>query len=321
MNGFDQTIGGLPLGLPLSRRCPDTRHCFWLCGCSRWECSTAGAIGEISGIGGIRPGKAFNPGDLLDAGQRVEHLHEMHGLSERGCRRSDKGNPHAENDRIVRQGEIDEDNINDEDNPEEFGPMKPDEEAYCREQAGLFRGSDRAVVTHLNGTCLGDITLGNLAKLREIAGDVIDVVCGTGFGTRESTFCSRSTNDGIHKNTSWKTFKYSCGAIESFLPDIIDSGFDIINPVQCSAKGMEAKILKERHGDRITFWGGGVNTQKAIPFGTPEEVRAEVLERCETSAHGGGFVFNAIHNVQTHTPTENVITMIEVVDSFNGGAA
>ncbi|MEI6340264.1 MAG: methyltransferase, partial [Verrucomicrobiota bacterium] len=71
-----------------------------------------------------------------------------------------------------------------------------------------------------------------------------------------------------------------------------DSEFDIINPVQCSAKGMEAKTLKERHGDRITFWGGG-NTQKTLPLGTPEEVRAEVLERCETFAPGGGFVFNA----------------------------
>ena len=100
-----------------------------------------------------------------------------------------------------------------------------------------------------------------------------------------------------------------------------DSEFDIINPVQCSAKGMEAKTLKERQGDRITFWGGGVNTQKTLPFGTPEEVRAEVLERCETFAPGGGFVFNAIHNVQALTPTQNVVAMIEAVHSFNGGVA
>lgn len=276
-------------------------------------------------------------------------------------------------DSIIRQGEIDEDNLKVEDNMEEFGEMKPSEEAYWREQADLFRGSDRAVVTHLNGTALGDIALvpapfltapkgvrdiaqwymtvatdpdfvmdlfdrqveialGNLAKLHEIAGDVIDVVvvCGTDFGTQESTFCSRSTydeiwhpryrtiNDWIHKNTSWKTFKHSCGAIEGFLPSIIESGFDIINPVQCSAKGMEAKTLKERHGDRITFWGGGVNTQKTLPFGTPEEVRAEVLDRCETFAPGGGFVFNAIHNVQALTPTDNVVAMVEAVHSFNG---
>ncbi|MFZ4774788.1 MAG: uroporphyrinogen decarboxylase family protein [Terrimicrobiaceae bacterium] len=278
-------------------------------------------------------------------------------------------------DSIIRQGEIDEDHLKVEDNLEEFGAMKPDEEAYWREQAELFRGSDHAVVTHLNGTCLGDIALvpapfltapkgvrdiaqwymtvatdpdfvielfdrqvdialGNLVKLREIAGDVIDVVvvCGTDFGTQESTFCSRATyeeiwqpryrriNDWIHKNTPWKTFKHSCGAIESFLPDIIESGFDIINPVQCSAKGMDAKNLKEKHGDRITFWGGGVNTQKTLPFGTPEEVRVEVLERCETFAPGGGFVFNAIHNVQALTPTENVVAMIDAVQSFNGCA-
>ena len=159
--------------------------------------------------------------------------------------------------------------------------------------------------------------------------DVV-VVCGTDFGTQESTFCSRSTydeiwqpryrriNDWIHENTTWKTFKHSCGAIESFLPDIIESGFDIINPVQCSAKGMEAKLLKERHGDRITFWGGGVNTQKTLPFGTPEEVRAEVLDRCETFAPGGGFVFNAIHNVQALTPTENFVAMVDAVHEFNG---
>jgi uroporphyrinogen-III decarboxylase len=256
---------------------------------------------------------------------------------------------------------------------EEFGMMKPAEEAYWREQADLFRGSERAVDTHLNGTALGDIALvpapflkapkgvrdiaqwhmtvatdpdfvmeffdrqveiafGNLAKLYEIGGDVIDVVvvCGTDFGTQESTFCSRTTydeiwqpryrriNDWIHKNTSWKTFKHSCGAIEGFLPSTIESGFDIINPVQCSARRMDAKTLKERHGDRITFWGGGVNTQKTLPFGTPEEVRREGLERCETFGDGGGVVFNAIHNVQALTPTENVVAMIDAVHAFNG---
>ena len=276
-------------------------------------------------------------------------------------------------DSIIRQPDLDEDNLKVEDNLEEFGAMSFSEEAYWREQAELFRGSSRAVVTHLNGTGLGDIALvpapfltapkgvrdiaewymtvasnpefvmalfdkqveialGNLARLHAIAGDVIDVVvvCGTDFGTQDSSFCSLATfdeiwkpryqaiNDWIHKNTSWKTFKHSCGAIESFLPNIIEAGFDIINPVQCSAKGMEPKLLKERHGDRITFWGGGVNTQKTLPFGSPDEVRAEVLDRCETFAPGGGFIFNAIHNVQALTPTENVVAMIEAVRSFNG---
>jgi len=276
-------------------------------------------------------------------------------------------------DSIIRQQPIDEDNLNLEDNLEEVGAMKPEEEAYWREQADLFRGSNQAVMTHLNGTSLGDIALvpapflqtpkgvrdiaqwymtlstdpdfvmelfdrqveiaiNNLTRLHKIAGDVIDVVvvCGTDFGTQESTFCSRLTfdevwvpryraiNDWIHTNTSWKTFKHSCGAIESLMPDMIASGFDIINPVQCSAKGMDAKVLKERYGDQITFWGGGVNTQKTLPFGTPEEVRAEVLERCETFAPGGGFVFNTIHNVQARTPTANIVAMMDAVRSFNG---
>lgn len=177
-----------------------------------------------------------------------------------------------------------------------------------------------------------EIALANMARLYEIAGDVIDVVvvCGTDFGTQESTFCSNDTmreiwmprykkiNDWIHENTSWKTFKHSCGAIESLLQTVIDCGFDIINPVQCSAKGMEPKLLKDKYGDRLTFWGGGVNTQKTLPFGTPEEVRKEVLERCEIFAPGGGFMFNAIHNVQALTPIQNMVAMIDAVNEYNG---
>lgn len=179
-----------------------------------------------------------------------------------------------------------------------------------------------------------EIALENMARLHAIAGDVIDVVvvCGTDFGTQASLFCGvpsvreiwlpryKRINDWIHQNTSWRTFKHSCGAIEPLIETLIDSGFDILNPVQCSATGMDPKGLKEKYGDRITFWGGGVNTQETLPFGTPEQVRAEVLERCETFAPGGGFVFNAIHNVQALTPIENVVAMIEAVHEFNGGS-
>ena len=176
------------------------------------------------------------------------------------------------------------------------------------------------------------IAVQNMARLKEIAGDVIDVVvvCGTDFGTQESTFCGDATlreiwlpryrqiNDWIHQNTHWKTFKHSCGAVEPLLNSIIDSGFDIINPVQCSAAGMDPRLLKEKYGERLTFWGGGVNTQQTLPFGTPEEVRREVLERCEIFAPGGGFVFNAIHNVQALTPLANMVAMIDAVKEFNG---
>lgn len=276
-------------------------------------------------------------------------------------------------DTIERQGDYDEDDVKVEENLEEFGLMSAQEEAYWKAEAERVRGTDRAVITHLNGTSLGDIALvpapflkypkgvrgiedwymtlasdpdfvmelfdrqtdialKNMEKLNAIAGDVIDivVVCGTDFGTQESTFCSvdslreiwmpryQRINNWIHEHTAWKTFKHSCGAVEPLIDTFIDCGFDILNPVQCSAKGMEAPGLKETYGDRITFWGGGVNTQKTLPFGTPDDVRAEVRARCETFAPGGGFVFNAIHNVQALTPVENMVAMVEEVKAFNG---
>ena len=177
-----------------------------------------------------------------------------------------------------------------------------------------------------------EIALQNMEKLHKIAGDMIDVVvvCGTDFGTQNSLFCSiptvrdvwlpryRKINDWIHGNTNWRTFKHSCGAVEPLVNTFIDCGFDILNPVQCSADGMDPQGLKDKYGDRITFWGGGVNTQHTLPFGTPDQVREEVLSRCEIFAPGGGFVFNSIHNVQARTPIENVIAMIDTVHEFNG---
>jgi hypothetical protein len=177
-----------------------------------------------------------------------------------------------------------------------------------------------------------DIALQNLKKIHAIVGNTIDVlfVCGTDFGTQISTFCSGETfnslyapyykqvNDWVHEHTNWKTFKHSCGAVETFLANFIDAGFDIVNPVQCSATGMEPDKLKSRYGDRLTFWGGGVDTQKTLPFGTPEEVRAEVLQRCEIFNKNGGFIFNAIHNVQMNTPVENIAAMFAAIKEFNG---
>ncbi|MFC1479518.1 uroporphyrinogen decarboxylase family protein [Planctomycetota bacterium] len=177
-----------------------------------------------------------------------------------------------------------------------------------------------------------DIAIENLKAAFDVLGNIIDVlfVCGTDFGTQVSSFCSTDTyeelyapyykrvNSWIHENTTWKTFKHSCGAVEPFIPHLIDSGFDIVNPVQCSAAGMDPETLKKRHGDRITFWGGGVDTQKTLPFGTSEQVREEVLKRCELFAPNGGFIFNAIHNVQANTPLENITAMIDAVKEFNG---
>jgi uroporphyrinogen-III decarboxylase len=104
------------------------------------------------------------------------------------------------------------------------------------------------------------------------------------------------------------------------MEDFIDAGFDIINPVQTSAEGMEARGLKEDFGDRIVFWGGGVDTQKTLPFGTPDTVYEEVRDTIRVFNRDGGFVFNAIHNIQAGTPVENLLAMLEAVrDSREDG--
>ena len=177
-----------------------------------------------------------------------------------------------------------------------------------------------------------EIALENLARIHGRVGDRFDAVmtCGTDFGTQTGAFCSVDTFDGmwkpyyqqingwIHAHTTWKTFKHSCGSVERFMPSFIDAGFDIINPVQCSAANMGAEHLKREYGRDLVFWGGGIDTQHTLPFGSPDEVRAQVLERCEIFGAGGGFVFNAIHNVQARTPIENVVAVVDAVHEFNG---
>ncbi|MFB3787449.1 MAG: uroporphyrinogen decarboxylase family protein [bacterium] len=177
-----------------------------------------------------------------------------------------------------------------------------------------------------------EFALQNLKKIHAVVGDVVDAVfiCGTDFGTQKSTFCSPQTyrelympyykqvNDWIHAHTGWKTFKHSCGAVETFIEGFIESGFDILNPVQCSAAGMDPRHLKDAYGDRIVFWGGGVDTQKTLPFGTPGEIREEVLRRCEIFSRNGGFIFNTVHNIQANTPVENIAAMVSAVQEFNG---
>jgi hypothetical protein len=175
------------------------------------------------------------------------------------------------------------------------------------------------------------IALQNLETFARLAGDRIDVImiCGTDFGTQASQFCSPATfdelyapyyrrvNDWIHRHTPWKTFKHSCGAVRPLIDRFIAAGFDILNPVQCSAKDMDPARLKADFGDRIVFWGGGVDTQRTLPFGTPAEVRAEVTARLRIFSPGGGFVFNTIHNTQARTPVENIVAMVDAVHAFN----
>ena len=172
-----------------------------------------------------------------------------------------------------------------------------------------------------------EIALANLEKLRARVGDRVQAVfvCGTDFGTQLSTFCSvptfrslyvpyyRRINDWIHAHTGWKTFKHSCGAIRTLIPSIIEAGFDILNPVQCSAAGMDAARLKADFGAALVFWGGGIDTQKPLMFGTPGDVRDEVRRRVEIFGRGGGFVFNAVHNIQGNVPVRNVTAMFDAL--------
>jgi hypothetical protein len=176
------------------------------------------------------------------------------------------------------------------------------------------------------------IAVKNLETVHGIFSDSIDVVfiCGTDFGTQDSQFCSaedfnelyapyyKRINDWIHDHTTWKTFKHTCGSINPLLPALIEAGFDIINPVQINARDMDPVMLKREYGDKVTFWGGGIDTQKVLPFGTPDEVKRQVLDQCEILSRGGGFVFNTVHNIQANVPLENVIAMLEAIKQFNG---
>ncbi len=117
--------------------------------------------------------------------------------------------------------------------------------------------------------------------------------------------------EAIKSRTNAKVYYHSCGAVYDLIPDLIELGFDILNPVQVSARGMDTKRLKEEYGKDIVFWGGGVDTQRVLPFGRPDEVAGEVRRRIDDLASGGGFVFAAVHNVQAFVPPENIVTMFE----------
>ena len=175
-----------------------------------------------------------------------------------------------------------------------------------------------------------EIGLDNIQRIYERVGERVSVlfVTGTDFGAQNGPFISPRTyrdlyqpfhkeiNTWVHKNTTWKTFIHSCGSVVKLYPDFLEGGFDIINPVQTSAAGMDPEVLAAGFGERATFWGGGVDTQKTLPFGTPEEIRQEVRQRMAIFGPGGGFVFNPIHNVQCGVPLENLLALYQAVDDY-----
>ena len=172
-----------------------------------------------------------------------------------------------------------------------------------------------------------EIAIKNLEKVHAVVGERVTAafLSGTDFGQQNGPFISPKTycdlyqpfnkalNDWVHQHTTWKTFIHSCGSVRALIPHFIAAGFDILNPVQCSASCMAPDELKREFGSRVTFWGGGVDTQKTLPFGTAAEVRQEVCSRLKTLGKGGGYVFNTIHNVQARVPVENVLAMYDAV--------
>ena len=272
-------------------------------------------------------------------------------------------------DAIMRQGPIDDAQLNVADNLEEFKPISDANLSYfARAIERLYQETDKALVAGVGGTGFGDIShvpalglknpkgirdiedwytslvsrpeyiatvfegqcnvgLANIQRFYEAVGNRVSVynVTGTDFGQQEGPFISprlyrqlfqpvhKRLNDWIHQNTRWKTYIHSCGSVRALLNDFIEAGFDILNPVQCSAAGMDPWELKRDFGDHLVFWGGGADTQRTLPFGTPEEVRREVRERIKAFAPGGGYIFNPIHNVQAGTPVENLLAMYETV--------
>jgi hypothetical protein len=177
-----------------------------------------------------------------------------------------------------------------------------------------------------------EIALGNIERLIAAVGDDVQAAftTGTDFGTQTGLFLSvesyrelykplhRTVSDFIHRHSNWKVFIHSCGAVAQLVPEFIDAGFDILNPVQCSCPGMDPEGLKSEFGQNLVFWGGGVDTQKTFPFGSPREVYDEVRRRIDILGAGGGFVFNTIHNIQANTPIENIEAMLRAVRDSGG---
>jgi len=120
----------------------------------------------------------------------------------------------------------------------------------------------------------------------------------------------------VRSRTRAKLFYHGCGAVYDLIPHLIEIGFDIINPVQVSARGMDTRRLKQAYGRDIVFWGGGVDTQHTLPFASPEEVADEVKRRIDDLAPGGGFVFDVVHNIQANVPPENIVAAYDTAYEY-----
>ncbi len=177
---------------------------------------------------------------------------------------------------------------------------------------------------------LVEMHLAGLEKKIRSVGDIVDVIrFGDDLGMTTGPIMDLETFrkffkpryrilcDYVKKHSNMKIFMHSCGSIKQFIPDLIDVGIDILNPVQSNCYQMDLVALKNEFGRDITFWGGGVDTASVINRGTPQDVRRDVLIRCEILSRDGGFVFAPIHNILSEVPPENVLAAYKAVREFN----
>ncbi|GHU98279.1 methyltransferase [Bacteroidia bacterium] len=177
---------------------------------------------------------------------------------------------------------------------------------------------------------LMEIHMANLAKTCEAVGDVVDIIkFGDDLGMNTGPFMGEETYreffkprhrmlcDYARSHSRMITMIHSCGSIENLMPDLIDAGIEIFNPVQINALNMSPAHLKKEFGSEATFWGGGIDTQGVLNRATPARIREHVLGNLEIFARGGGYVFNPVHNIMADVPPENVMAMFEAVAEFN----
>jgi uroporphyrinogen decarboxylase len=193
----------------------------------------------------------------------------------------------------------------------------------------LVAEPDRARA-YVEKTC--DAMIARARLVHQAVGErVFALVIGDDMGTQRGEWYSTQTFRAVnapgykrfcrwvHAHTPFKVFLHCCGSVYNYMEDFIDCGIDIFNPVQTSAANMEPERLAREFGGRIVFWGGGCDTQRVLPFGTPEEVRAHVRERVALFRPTGGFVFNQVHNIQAGVPVDNIIAMLDAAHESGSG--
>lgn len=176
---------------------------------------------------------------------------------------------------------------------------------------------------------LMEVHLATLEKVCNAVGDVADVLrFGDDLGMDSGPFMDpkiyrryfkpRHTQlcEYVHKNSKMHTFLHSCGSIHCLMPDLIEAGFDVMNPMQTNCRHMEPERLKKDFGRDICFWGGGCDTRRVLNQAAPDEVHRHVTERLEILVPGGGFVFNTVHNILPEVPPENIVAMFQALCDF-----